>query len=359
MQTYRASFGGTIWIKGDISQATEVYFNEKTAFHLKKFPSDEEPKKIVKALRENWHPNFANISPIFQVDGQSGYFLAFEKLGKSLGEFMKENKQLFFRDHLISEMYQQVLIELLRLFRHLLKLEVKGNLTIQNIFISGGAYCHITVIDYSVRVSQGGNSNWKELELLVRDMNAACGYAYKIGDMETFLKGLSNGYKNFFDNLHTFPLFWTLEMRRSLTCDVWDLVKDTPRRIFRPMMFGQSWELIIQNHSKLSKIKACINAFEALNRPKNFSRQVLSVDELSSRDCLALIRKSFAHFGKLKQALHDPDIQYEEDIQRLWESVFPDHIRMLRDVAFVLEATLPSKLVPEMEVLKDMWLLDP
>ncbi|XP_028098875.1 uncharacterized protein LOC114298496 isoform X8 [Camellia sinensis] len=67
MQTYRASFGGTIWIKGDISQATEVYFNEKTPFHLKKFPLDEEPKKIVKALRENWHPNFANISPIFQA----------------------------------------------------------------------------------------------------------------------------------------------------------------------------------------------------------------------------------------------------------------------------------------------------
>ncbi|KAF5950931.1 hypothetical protein HYC85_012924 [Camellia sinensis] len=168
------------------------------------------------------------------------------------------------------------------------------------------------MIDYSVRVSQGGNSNWKELELLVRDMNAACGYAYKIGDMESFLKGLSNGFKNFFDNLHTFPLFWTLTMRRSLTCNVWDLVKGTPRRIFRPRMFGQSWELIIQNHSKLSKIKAHIDAFEALNRPKNFSRQILSVDESSSRDCLALIRKSFAHFGKLKQ-----DIQYEEDIQRL------------------------------------------
>ncbi|KAI7995268.1 hypothetical protein LOK49_LG11G01486 [Camellia lanceoleosa] len=193
---------------------------------------------------------------------------------------------------------------------------------------------------------------------MVRDMNAACGHAYKIGDMESFLNGLSNGYKNFFDNLHTFPLFWTLAMR-SFTCDVWDLVKGTPRRISRPMMFGQSCELIIQNHRKLSKIKAHIDAFEDWNCPKNNYLPFLSPDELSSRNCLALITKSFAHFGKLKQVLNDRDIQYEEDIQGLWESAFPDYIRMLRDVALVFEANFSSKLVPEMKVLKDMWLLDP
>ncbi|CAL5346979.1 unnamed protein product [Camellia sinensis] len=216
-------------------------------------------------------------------------------------------------------------------------------------------------------------------------------------------------------------------MRRSFTCDVWDLVKGIPRKIFRPMMFGQSWGLIIQNHSKLSKIKAHIDAFEDSNYPKNHLLY-LSADELSSRNCLALIRKSYAHFRKLKQVLNDrekhqarqfhqepmedgkpnqlavhyghklvlpngqpycwfclsisaescpalqvdeyqerwpkfpkeePDIQYEEDIQRLWESVFPDYIRMLQDVALGFEANFSSKLVPEMKVLKDMWLLDP
>ncbi|CAL5415619.1 unnamed protein product [Camellia sinensis] len=289
----KASFRGTIWIKGDISQATEVYFNEKTPFHLKKFPSYEEPQKIVKALRENWHPNFANISLIFQL-----------------------------------------------------------------------AYVSI-ILDVS--------------------------------NEEIF------------------------HMRCA------DLVKGIPRKIFRPMMFGQSWGLIIQNHSKLSKIKAHIDAFEDSNYPKNHLLY-LSADELSSRNCLALIRKSYAHFGKLKQVLNDrekhqagqfhqepmedgkpnqlavhyghklvlpngqpycwfclsisaescpvlqvdeyqerwpkfpkeePDIQYEEDIQRLWESVFPDYIRMLRDVALGFEANFSSKLVPEMKVLKDMWLLDP
>ncbi|KAI7995270.1 hypothetical protein LOK49_LG11G01484 [Camellia lanceoleosa] len=72
---------------------------------------------------------------------------------------MKENRQLFFRDHLIYEMYQQILIELVRLFRHLLKLKVKGNHSIQNIFILGGAVI-VIVLEYrqvATQIDEGWN----------------------------------------------------------------------------------------------------------------------------------------------------------------------------------------------------------
>lgn len=59
----KASFAGGVWMPSSTSGGTdtEVYFSleKDTAFHLKWFDTEEEPKSILKVLQENGHPNFA------------------------------------------------------------------------------------------------------------------------------------------------------------------------------------------------------------------------------------------------------------------------------------------------------------
>lgn len=72
---------------------TEVYFSleKDTASHLKRFDTEEEPKSILKVLQENGHPNFAEVSRVFQVEDGQYYYLAFKKHGVSLEDFLKSD----------------------------------------------------------------------------------------------------------------------------------------------------------------------------------------------------------------------------------------------------------------------------
>lgn len=68
---FQASFAGGVWMPSSTSGGTdtEVYFSleKDTASHLKRFDTEEEPKSILKVLQENGHPNFAEVSRVFQV----------------------------------------------------------------------------------------------------------------------------------------------------------------------------------------------------------------------------------------------------------------------------------------------------
>lgn len=57
------------------SSTSEVYFSveKDAAFHLKRFDTEEEPKFILEVLKEKGHPNFAQVSPVFQVSFEHSY----------------------------------------------------------------------------------------------------------------------------------------------------------------------------------------------------------------------------------------------------------------------------------------------
>lgn len=68
---FQASFAGGVWMPSLTSGGTdmEVYFSleKDTTFPLKRFDIEEEPKSILKVLQESGHPNFAQVSRVFQV----------------------------------------------------------------------------------------------------------------------------------------------------------------------------------------------------------------------------------------------------------------------------------------------------
>ncbi|KAI7983855.1 hypothetical protein LOK49_LG15G02040 [Camellia lanceoleosa] len=68
--------------------------------------------------------------------------------------------------------------------------------------------------------------------------------------------------------------------------------------------------------------------------------------ENATRDCLGLIRKSYAHIDEVKQRLQDPDLDCEEQLQILFEYTFPRHIGELRRQAITMESTLHKVLLP-------------
>ncbi|CAL5427218.1 unnamed protein product [Camellia sinensis] len=69
--------------------------------------------------------------------------------------------------------------------------------------------------------------------MLVEQINEACGYnSYGSLEMQTFLNGIKTAYKNFFDKLYNQPLLWTLEERRSFTCDFWEVISFTDTTIY-------------------------------------------------------------------------------------------------------------------------------
>ena len=90
----------------------------------------------------------------------------------------------------------------------------------------------------------------------------------------------------------------------------------------------------------------------------------------ATRDCLCLIRQSYAHINQRKKHLRDPvkqisiftwwlnisfflwmflivqDLQCEEQLQILFEYAFPCHILELRNNAVSIEGTLLEELMP-------------
>lgn len=91
----KASFAGGVWMPSLTSGGTdmEVYFSleKDTTFPLKRFDIEEEPKSILKVLQESGHPNFAQVSRVFQVEDGQYYYLAFKKDGVSWEDFLKSD----------------------------------------------------------------------------------------------------------------------------------------------------------------------------------------------------------------------------------------------------------------------------
>ncbi|CAL5426367.1 unnamed protein product [Camellia sinensis] len=364
-----ASFRGRCQTEGPIEseQCKAIYFIEDrgNAFHLRRFKSKESAAQLLKVLKRNWHYTFPRLSPIFEVEGQDDYFLAFEKLGTSLEDFVNEHKKLFCNNrHLISSLYQNILIDLIRLCQHLKTVEVKPLLSLTNIFVlrnsNDNDSLHLTVVDFDFR--DGPNMDCVLLATLVEQINDACDYE-PCGSLEmhTFVGCLNTAYENFFAELYNQPVLWTLDERRSFTCDLCECLNTFPLPIYHEVQIFTKdplrWEDEFRRHNKLSKLKKGIEAAETAYKMKMGTRQKGSgkgkhncsemvQKENATRDCLGLIRKSYAHIDEVKQRLQDPDLDCEEQLQILFEYTFPLHIGELRKQAITMESTLHKVLLP-------------
>ncbi|KAG5543195.1 hypothetical protein RHGRI_016069 [Rhododendron griersonianum] len=145
------------------------------------------------------------------------------------------------------------------------------------------------------------------------------------------------------ENLSNNSLFWSLKQRRSLTCDLWDLVKnDEHFEIYEEeQIFSLDptrWRLVFNQDTKL---KALADHVERLNTGGGSSSNlaVRNPKDFATRCCWKVIRKTFAHF----QSINRKAFGSVEEFQLLVESSFPYYIPALRKKAlFFTEKNWPK-----------------